>query len=229
MRQRFFLQSSNIDQKTAHQMTKVLRYKSDDLVELCYLNQCFLVRLKINKDSVGYDVVEEIVLNNELDITLLQGIPNKEKKIEFILKYSTMFGANCIIFSEFSRSQKTNINYEKRIDRYHAIVKESAKIAHKNKISDIFFKKISDIEYDKYDKIIVAYENEKDIFVKDVISSNDSNKKILIVIGPEGGITKEEIDFFKQKKSYIVSLGNNILTSESANLSILSYLVNKLI
>ena len=48
--------------------------------------------------------------------------------------------------------------------------------------------------------------------------------KIIIVIGPEGGITKEEITYLHKHGYQSVSLGENILRSETAAIAALSML-----
>ena len=45
---------------------------------------------------------------------------------------------------------------------------------------------------------------------------NENCKKILYVIGPEGGITESEVEFLKKVGAVEVSLGKRILRAETA-------------
>ena len=61
---------------------------------------------------------------------------------------------------------------------------------------------------------ILFYEN---LISNDVVIKNPKkNKKILIVIGPEGGFSENELSLVEQSDFEIKSLGNNILRAETA-------------
>ena len=76
-------------------------------------------------------------------------------------------------------------------------------------------KKLENIEFSKYDKILYAYENSDESYkIYDVIKNED--KKILYIIGPEGGITQKEVEFLKKNGAIEISLGKRILRAETA-------------
>ena len=52
----------------------------------------------------------------------------------------------------------------------------------------------------------------------------DDKKKISVLIGPEGDFSDEEKEFIYDKKFLKVNLGNTILRTETAVISILSVL-----
>ena len=52
--------------------------------------------------------------------------------------------------------------------------------------------------------------------------------KIGILIGPEGGIEKEEIDILKQAGAKIVTIGNRILRTETAPIAMASIIMSEL-
>ena len=63
--------------------------------------------------------------------------------------------------------------------------------------------------------MIFAYENSDE--AKSVVNLINKNcKKILYVIGPEGGITESEVEFLKEVGAVEVSLGKRILRAETA-------------
>jgi len=57
--------------------------------------------------------------------------------------------------------------------------------------------------------------------LKDVLKKING-KKIQIIIGPEGDFTKTEIDYAISKNAIPVSLGGNILRTETASISALA-------
>ena len=98
-------------------------------------------------------------------------------------------------------------------------------------------------EFSDFDLVILCYENEKDVLLKNALKSvysengilNDSENmnnsdckndlKIAVIIGPEGGIDISEVEFMKQNGAKSVSLGNRILRTETVGLSLLSIIM----
>ena len=78
-------------------------------------------------------------------------------------------------------------------------------------------KKIDKLNLKDYDLVLVPYENEEEIFLKDILRNlKVKPSKILYIIGAEGGFEKEEIDFLKSQGAKIISLGKRILRAETA-------------
>ena len=78
-----------------------------------------------------------------------------------------------------------------------------------------------------YDLVIVAYEDEHSNYLKNELH-NFNGKNIAVLIGPEGGITQEEIELLKKTKAKIVSLGRRILRTETAPIAISSIILYEL-
>ena len=86
-------------------------------------------------------------------------------------------------------------------------------------------KKLAEIDYSKYDKIIFAYENsDESKSLSEIIKKEDKN--ILYIIGPEGGITQEEVNFLKENKAIEISLGKRILRAETAAIVVCGIIAN---
>ena len=86
-------------------------------------------------------------------------------------------------------------------------------------------KKLAEIDYSKYDKIIFAYENSGESkSLPEIIKKEDKN--ILYIIGPEGGITQEEVNFLKENKAIETSLGKRILRAETAAIVVCGIIAN---
>jgi len=69
-----------------------------------------------------------------------------------------------------------------------------------------------------FDKILVLAERSTEISMKDYLTQNPIKKgeKVLAIIGPEGGFSQKEFEFFKQKGLPLISLGDLILKAETA-------------
>ena len=55
---------------------------------------------------------------------------------------------------------------------------------------------------------------------------NETDKNILCIIGPEGGITEDEALFLKEKNACEVSLGVRILRAETAAIVVAGVISN---
>ncbi|MGO1712416.1 MAG: RsmE family RNA methyltransferase, partial [Senegalia sp. (in: firmicutes)] len=75
--------------------------------------------------------------------------------------------------------------------------------------------------------IIVPYENENKIYIKEVLKKT-KEKDISIIIGPEGGFSESEIKKLQEIGASIVSLGPRILRTETAGLTLISIIMYQL-
>ena len=58
--------------------------------------------------------------------------------------------------------------------------------------------------------------------IKNVLKQNSDVKDIIILIGPEGGFSLTEAESARDKGFHLVSLGPNILRTETAAIAVLS-------
>jgi 16S rRNA (uracil1498-N3)-methyltransferase len=58
--------------------------------------------------------------------------------------------------------------------------------------------------------------------IKKILHANPGIKNITVLIGPEGGFSAQEAEMAKEKGYHLVSLGQNILRTETAAMAVLS-------
>lgn len=208
-----------------HHITKVMRMNDGDEIIVCLNNECFYANLIINNNNVSYQLNNKINNNKTLDITLVQGLL-KGNKLDTTIKYATIFGAKQFILTPFERSISKLKNTDFKEERYFNIAKEAAELSHREMIPKIVTKaSLKSIDWQQFDLIILADENETNI-LKDFDKNEYLNKKIAIIIGPEGGISENERNYFKTLNVLSVSLGNYIFPAEIAAISLLNSLNN---
>ncbi len=61
--------------------------------------------------------------------------------------------------------------------------------------------------------------------IKDVLRAGHDVKNIIVLIGPEGGFSQDEAALAQAKGFHLVSLGRNILRTETAALAVLSMIL----
>ena len=90
---------------------------------------------------------------------------------------------------------------------------------------------------EKYDIVLVAYENETENTLKNELEKvkekysfkeKDDKIKIGVVIGPEGGLENQDVDLMKENGAQIITLGKRILRTETVALNVLSIIMYEL-
>lgn len=180
--------------------------------------------LSISKKEVTLEIIKKMEDNYSLDVNIDMAIGIlKNDKMNLVIQKLTEIGVNKIIPL---KTKRVVVKINEKKEKWETVVREALKQCRGvkfPKVSEI--KKICEIDYERYDKIIFAYENSensKPIF--ELINKKDKN--ILCVIGPEGGITKEEVNFLKEKNAFEVSLGARILRAETASIVVAGIVSN---
>lgn len=228
---KFIIQGSDVKH-----IKNVLRKKIEDNINICdtETSENFLCKIKeIKNDEIICEIIEKIENTTEsnIDITIFQGLP-KSEKMELIIQKSVELGVNTITPTKLKRCI-VKIDENKKIERWQKISEVAAKQSERDYIPDITYPvTIKDIDINKYDVVLVPYENEESNSIKTEIQNlkklNKENLKIGIIIGPEGGFDESEILTLKQAGSKIITLGKRILRTETVAFTITSILMYEL-
>lgn len=231
---RFFAKPENetsilIEGKDAKHISKVLRLDVNDEIIVCDGNGTdFLCKISnIDKNNVYTKIIskEVNIAEPKLRITLYQGVP-KAGKMEYIVQKGTELGAAKFVPVDFSRSVAKMQN-ESRVVRLNKVAEEAAKQSGRGIVPIVenqmkFTDMISELR--NYDSVIVPYESEKKLSLKDALKDTEG-KDIAVVIGPEGGFEIEEIDALNNIGAKIVTLGKRILRTETAGMATIAMIM----
>lgn len=233
--QKYFISNTELINKKitsddAFHIKNVIRCKiGDKFIVSDQINEYLVSISKIDNKFVEFEIIEEIINKNELNVLvdIYQGYP-KSDKLDDIVKHSTELGVNSII-ATFMKRCIVKLDDKKIIskkERYQKIAKEAAEQSFRKYIPSFDIKRLKDIDFSSYDLKIVAYEenayNGELTNFKSSISSLKENSKIAIIIGPEGGIDKDEIEYLNNLGFIQASFGRRILRTETAPLYALS-------
>lgn len=209
---------------------KVLRLKEKDKVLVNDLNGVDYSGeiMSVSKEEVKIKLNEIITASSEspLEIIIFQGIP-KGQKMDLISQKLSELGVTKIVQLRMERTIPENENENKKLERYRRIILEACKQSKRSRITTITPPMVLD-EASKLigdlDLLIVPYENEADRGLKSMAEKIMSAKKIGILVGPEGGISEEEIKKLEDMGGEIITLGPRILRTETCALTVVSIL-----
>ena len=228
---RFFIKEEQIHDgmieicgSDVNHIKNVLRMKTGDKVYL----------------SNGSDLEYECSLLEWTDDTILAKIEDvhgmetelpKGDKMEMIVQKAVELGVaeivpvamkRCVVKLDAKKAAK-------KVSRWNTIALSAAKQAKRGIIPEVrevrnfkdILEEVQDTEF-----MLVPYEEAKGMQAsKELISQAKGKKSIGIIIGPEGGFEKEEIEQLKAAGGQTMSLGKRILRTETAGMTVLSILM----
>ena len=224
---RFFIKEEQIHDgmieicgSDVNHIKNVLRMKTGDKVYLSNGSdleyECSL--LEWTDDTILAKIEDVHGMETELPvkITLYQGLP-KGDKMEMIVQKAVELGVAEIVPVAMKRCVvKLDAKKEaKKVSRWNTIALSAVR-----NFKDIL-EEVQDTEF-----MLVPYEEAKGMQAsKELISQAKGKKSIGIIIGPEGGFEKEEIEQLKAAGGQTMSLGKRILRTETAGMTVLSILM----
>jgi 16S rRNA (uracil1498-N3)-methyltransferase len=162
-----------------------------------------------------------------LEITLAQSLL-KGEKMDYLIQKSTELGVKEIVPFFSSRSVPL-LDKSKKLKRYHRwerIAMEASKQSGRGIVPRIepfqdYFEMLKAPTPDTLRLILSEREGES---LREILKALREKTKVFFIVGPEGGLSDEELDQAKRAGFIVVNLGKRILRSETASLSLLGIL-----
>ncbi len=104
-------------------------------------------------------------------------------------------------------------------DKWQKVMYEASKQCERAKIPTCYdVTTLDEVLKQEFDRIIVFAERSTETSLKKFLGENPVKKgdKVLVIIGPEGGFSPREFEYFRNKNLPLVSLGDLILKAETA-------------
>lgn len=239
--QRYFLKNDQFqgDQVTlmdedAHHIARVMRMIPGDQIIVCNEKKsCFYLNLTDVESNRVCGTIEEVIeANTELpvQVTIAQGLP-KADKFEWVIQKGTECGASHFVPVQMDRCVvKLDAKKEmKKIERWNKIAKEAAEQSHRQAVPQVHgvqtFKQFLDFA-SGYDVCLFAYEETAKqgelSQLRQTLANITPNASILVLVGPEGGISEKEVDLLSKNGFEACALGPRILRTETAPIYVLS-------
>lgn len=226
---RFFIEDEQNDAEQfiikgqdVNHIKNVLRMKQNNKIEIVKNGNSYICSIhSIENHKVVADVLYKNENSNEspIKIHLFQSLP-KSTKMETVLRKSTELGVFSFhpIITERSII-KIDIKKEvKKLERWQSVVLEAAKQSKRDLVPEVYSIKTfrEALKQLKNKTIIVPYELEDSLGIKEFLQSSNNSDEVFVFIGPEGGFDAREINSLIEIGAQIVSLGPRILRTETA-------------
>lgn len=213
----------------AKHISKVLRMQPGDKIQIVSDDGVTAIAeiVSLQADNVVVRCLEKLAESHELSvkITLAQGLA-KGEKMDFIIQKAVEMGASSIVpvAMEHSVVRLEGAKADKKVERWQKIAEAAAKQSKRDIIPQV--QPVQTMQQmlannDLQHKII-AYECEDRLGLKTALQSCDNLQELLLIIGPEGGISEFELELARKNGAVPVSLGKRILRAETAGVVALS-------
>jgi 16S rRNA (uracil1498-N3)-methyltransferase len=212
-----------LDEEATHHVARVLRGKVGDVLTLFNGEggefECAITR--IDKKNVTVDVKKfsSHEAESSLELYLAQGISRGEK-MDHTIQKAVELGVKKIIplFTERCNVKLDEDRKEKRFQHWRSIVIGACEQCGRNRVPEIFEPKnfsawCKSVEADW--KFVLAPSAEKKLSEYSI----QKNARVVLLIGPEGGLSEKEIAEAFSKGFLPLSLGPRILRTETAGVA----------
>ena len=172
--------------------------------------------LEVAKKSMQCEVIEsEFQAPLDIEYTVIQALP-KGDRLKACAQLLTEAGADRIVFWSSARSIG---KADKTLDKLDVTVREASKQARRFRIPEVIGPLTTAQVIDEIARTDIAVLFHESATSKLSAISAPPVKKALIIIGPEGGITDEELDAFTASGAKIALMGRPIFRSAHAGIA----------
>jgi 16S rRNA (uracil1498-N3)-methyltransferase len=155
-------------------------------------------------------------------LTIIQSLP-KGDKLDFVLQKCTELGVSTFVLAQAARSV-SRVDAQKvdaKLSRWSRVVQEAARQCGRDDVPTVLFapsladglKLLTGMH-----RLLVLDEEESTHSLASTLSQTPSDRGVAVVVGPEGGLTRDEVSLCRSQNGQPVTLGRRILRTETAGM-----------
>lgn len=197
----------------------------------------YLVEIQaLNGDSAVGRILEEISREREvpLELTLAQGLA-KGDKLELVIQKATEIGIAAVVpIHTFRSVVRPGEGEARRVERWQRVAREAAKQCGRARVPRIEpvtpFPRLLE-RFSDFTAVLLLWEEERVRRLKQVLEEIREKgivRRLLVLVGPEGGFAPEEVEAAANAGAVPVTLGPRILRTETAGLVAASIILYEL-
>jgi 16S rRNA (uracil1498-N3)-methyltransferase len=214
----------------ARKLVVVLRRHGGDPLEICDSTGCaFAATLVVDGDRVlaRLDGVVERPSESVLEIVLAQAIP-KGAKMDFVVEKATELGVARIVPLVTERTIGDAARAGK-IERWRRLARAAAQQCGRLRVPEVSEAMGWDAflsQAGREDRLLMPWELAERVALRDSLPAAVADaRRVVVLIGPEGGISHGEAERATAAGAWALSLGSRILRTETAGLVVVSALL----
>ena len=220
-----FKQEMQITGRDAHHIIDVLRMQPGEQVQVVADDGVSFIGEITAADTNTVTVAAREILREshepDVRISLFQGLA-KGDKMEFIIQKAVEIGVTDIFPVAMAHSVVAleAAKAEKKTERWQKIAEAAAKQSKRDIIPTVHpvATLAKALEQNEAGLLLIAYESENKVSLKEALQAHKGAGSIGVIIGPEGGLSSEEVEAAMLQGGIAVSLGRRILRTETAGL-----------
>jgi 16S rRNA (uracil1498-N3)-methyltransferase len=213
-----------LDTSRRHYVLHVLRLAEGDALEVfdghgraCMARLESGARLKLSESQQSA---------RSRPVTILQGLP-KGEKLEWVLQKGTELGAAAFVATAAQRSvvKLSAERGDERIRRWRKILEESARQCGRNDVPGVALAASWEDAGGTLapgTRVLILDEGERATRLGPAVSKGAPGQPLALVVGPEGGLERMEVEGWVARGAEPVSLGTAVLRTETAALAALA-------
>lgn len=212
-----------------HYLVHVLRVRAGETLEVFDgKNRAFTARIDdVSDDALILALGSERTDTPSRRIWILQGLP-KGDKLEWIIEKATELGVSGIapVTTERSVVKLDAERSEKKRERWQRIAEEAARQCRRNDVPQVWRPgRLLDVaaQVEPEALLLILDEGETARRLADALPEQP-DRPVALVVGPEGGLSRPEVERLVQEGGVAVTLGRNILRTETAALAAVAIL-----
>ena len=236
----FFINSNNIsneiitinDKETLKHLSESLRLRCGEDLKLIDENeiQYETVVFEITKKTIKAKIEKSYSSLRKLnyDIHLVQSVLKPDAQ-GLLISNATQCGAGKIIPILSDNCAVSKKMLIEKTQKWQKISNEAAKQCERANLAQVeCIGDLSVLKEYKNNNILVFAEKYANITLQESLTDVDKTCPIAVVIGPEGGFSEREFEFFKENNYKLISLGELIFKAPNAVVAGISNIVTRL-
>ena len=235
----FFVDSNNVennfikisDEENYRHIARALRARAGEKLLLIDEKQIQYETIisKITSKEIICEIKKQYLSKRDLEFDLyLAQSPLRSDAQLTVMEKATELGVRGIYPVITDNCAVTEDVAIKKQEKWQKVMYEASKQCERAKIPTCFsVSSIEKVVQKDFDRIIVFGERSTELSLKKYLTQNPIKKSenILVIIGPEGGFSEREFEFFKSQNFPILSLGDLILKAETAVITALGDII----
>ena len=203
--------------------TKALRYSQGDAITVVdgvggwYEGEVSFIAKETVQIAVQHTRRKE---QQQPRLTLAMGIIKKRDRLEFAVEKAVELGVQEIILFQGQHSVKQNV----RTDRLESIILSAMKQSLQSWLPKLTIcRSLKEVTNGLSNcRYVVAHQEGEKFTTNKFLRDTSASVQYVLFVGPEGGLSEQEVSCLKEKEAQLIKLNSNRLRAETAVVSFLS-------